>query len=72
MAAEYCAFVCTRISCWGLIFFSIFLFVYQHEFGFSFVTGVPVTPEATEELAQRIGFIRETQCMCPHVLLKRT
>ncbi|KAF5327330.1 hypothetical protein D9619_004013 [Psilocybe cf. subviscida] len=30
-------------------------------FGFSFVTGVPVTPEATEELAQRIGFIRETQ-----------
>ncbi|KAF8968040.1 hypothetical protein BDZ97DRAFT_1800604 [Flammula alnicola] len=31
------------------------------EFGFSFVSGVPVTPEATEELTRRIGFIRETQ-----------
>ncbi|KAF9048684.1 hypothetical protein BJ165DRAFT_1461737 [Panaeolus papilionaceus] len=29
-------------------------------FGFSFVTGVPTTPEATEELSTRIGFIRET------------
>ncbi|TEB34762.1 Trimethyllysine dioxygenase [Coprinellus micaceus] len=31
------------------------------KFGFSFVTGVPPTPEATEELSERIGFIRETQ-----------
>ncbi|KAF9526372.1 hypothetical protein CPB83DRAFT_466620 [Crepidotus variabilis] len=32
-----------------------------HKFGFSFVSGVPATPEATEELAKKIGFIRETQ-----------
>jgi trimethyllysine dioxygenase len=32
-----------------------------NQFGFSFVSGVPLTPEATEELSQRIGFIRETQ-----------
>ncbi|KAK7691147.1 hypothetical protein QCA50_006250 [Cerrena zonata] len=31
------------------------------KFGFSFVSGVPATTEATEELVQRIGFIRETQ-----------
>ncbi|KAI0703815.1 mitochondrial protein [Cytidiella melzeri] len=31
------------------------------KFGFSFVTGVPPTAEATEELATRIAFIRETQ-----------
>ncbi|KAI0073883.1 mitochondrial protein [Panus rudis PR-1116 ss-1] len=31
------------------------------KFGFSFVSGVPATTEATEELAKRIGFIRETQ-----------
>ncbi|EAU85593.1 mitochondrial protein [Coprinopsis cinerea okayama7 len=30
-------------------------------FGFSFVSGVPATPEATEELSEKIGFIRETQ-----------
>ncbi|PSS05511.1 hypothetical protein PHLCEN_2v3793, partial [Hermanssonia centrifuga] len=30
------------------------------KFGFSFVSGVPVTLEATEELSMRIGFIRET------------
>lgn len=30
------------------------------KFGFSFVSGVPVTLEATEELSKRIGFIRET------------
>jgi trimethyllysine dioxygenase len=30
-------------------------------FGFSFVTGVPATPEETEKLATRISFIRETQ-----------
>ncbi|KDQ59036.1 hypothetical protein JAAARDRAFT_68604 [Jaapia argillacea MUCL 33604] len=30
-------------------------------FGFCFVTGVPTTAEATEELSTRIGFIRETQ-----------
>ncbi|KAF9453445.1 Trimethyllysine dioxygenase [Macrolepiota fuliginosa MF-IS2] len=31
------------------------------QFGFSFISGVPSTPEATEKLAERIGFIRETQ-----------
>ncbi|KAF9106170.1 hypothetical protein BGX29_010315 [Mortierella sp. GBA35] len=31
-----------------------------HVYGFSFVSGVPVTVEATEELAKRISFIRET------------
>ncbi|KIP10456.1 hypothetical protein PHLGIDRAFT_84951 [Phlebiopsis gigantea 11061_1 CR5-6] len=31
------------------------------KFGFSFVSGVPATTEATEELSTRIGFIRETQ-----------
>lgn len=30
------------------------------KFGFSFVSGVPATPEATEELIKRISFIRET------------
>lgn len=34
----------------------------QETFGFCFVSGVPATPEATEELCGRIGFIRETQC----------
>jgi len=34
----------------------------QDRFGFSFVSGVPSTPEATERLVERIGFIRETQC----------
>ncbi|KAF9123572.1 hypothetical protein BGW39_008871 [Mortierella sp. 14UC] len=31
-----------------------------HVYGFSFVSGVPVTTEATEKLAERISFIRET------------
>ncbi|KAI8348498.1 Trimethyllysine dioxygenase [Mortierella sp. GBAus27b] len=31
-----------------------------HIFGFSFVNGVPVSTEATEALAKRIAFIRET------------
>ncbi|KAL0954688.1 hypothetical protein HGRIS_003639 [Hohenbuehelia grisea] len=31
------------------------------QFGFCFVSGVPATTEATEELSKRIGFIRETQ-----------
>ncbi|KAG9314929.1 Trimethyllysine dioxygenase [Chiua virens] len=31
------------------------------QFGFCLVSGVPATPEGTEELAKRIGFIRETQ-----------
>ncbi|KAG0359328.1 hypothetical protein BG005_001005 [Podila minutissima] len=31
-----------------------------HVYGFSFVSGVPVSTEATEELAKRISFIRET------------
>ncbi|PWN27280.1 Trimethyllysine dioxygenase [Jaminaea rosea] len=30
------------------------------QYGFSFVDGVPATPEATEELIKRIAFIRET------------
>ncbi|KAF7327436.1 hypothetical protein MKEN_00321500 [Mycena kentingensis (nom. inval.)] len=30
-------------------------------FGMCFISGVPPTPEATEELSQRIGFIRQTQ-----------
>ncbi|KAJ7039567.1 Trimethyllysine dioxygenase [Mycena alexandri] len=30
-------------------------------FGMCFISGVPPTPEATEELSRRIGFIRETQ-----------
>ena len=34
----------------------------QDSFGFSFVSDVPVSTEATEQLAERIGFIRETQC----------
>src|SRR5260221_1693609 len=41
---------------------SFMINISQHKFGFSFVSGVPTTPEATEELSQRIGFIRETQC----------
>lgn len=41
----------------------------QDKFGFSFVSGVPPTAEATEELATRIGFIRETQCEC-HWIVK--
>ncbi|CDO76998.1 hypothetical protein BN946_scf184298.g25 [Trametes cinnabarina] len=31
------------------------------KFGFCFISGVPATPEATEELSRRIGFLRETQ-----------
>jgi trimethyllysine dioxygenase len=31
------------------------------KFGFSFITGVPPTTGATENLSERIGFIRETQ-----------
>ncbi|KAF9426260.1 hypothetical protein BGZ94_006763 [Podila epigama] len=31
-----------------------------HVYGFSFVSGVPVTTEATEKLAKRIAFIRES------------
>ncbi|KAG1740383.1 Trimethyllysine dioxygenase [Suillus occidentalis] len=33
----------------------------EENFGFCFVSGVPATPEATEELCERIGFTRETQ-----------
>lgn len=39
----------------------------QDQFGFSFISGVPPTPEATEKLAERIGFIRETQCKRPEL-----
>ncbi|KIL59573.1 hypothetical protein M378DRAFT_14705 [Amanita muscaria Koide BX008] len=31
------------------------------KFGFCFVSGVPATPETTEELSRKIAFIRETQ-----------
>lgn len=34
----------------------------QDRIGFCFVSGVPATPEATEELSKRIGFVRETHC----------
>ncbi|KAG5642898.1 hypothetical protein DXG03_001905 [Asterophora parasitica] len=33
----------------------------QNKFGFTLIHGVPATPEATEKLIERIGFIRETQ-----------
>lgn len=42
---------------------------FKEKFGFSFVTGVPVTPEATQTLTERIGFIRETQCLFPCIFL---
>jgi hypothetical protein len=45
-----------------MFFDSFWITLSQHKFGFSFVSGVPATPEATEELSQKIGFIRETQC----------
>ncbi|OAX41988.1 Trimethyllysine dioxygenase [Rhizopogon vinicolor AM-OR11-026] len=41
--------------------FMLCLIIVQDKFGFCFVSGVPATPEATEELCHRIGFIRETQ-----------
>ena len=34
----------------------------QQTFGFCFVSGSPATPEGTETLVKRIGFIRETHC----------
>ena len=40
------------------------------KFGFSFVSGVPATPEATEELSRRIAFIRETQCRYRSLFVK--
>lgn len=49
-----------RIFCRSYMY--IWLIDLQDKFGFSFVSGVPATPEATEELSTRIGFIRETQC----------
>ena len=36
----------------------------QDKFGFCFISGVPATPEGTEKLSERIGFIRETKCTC--------
>ena len=42
--------------------------VIKDKFGFCFVSGVPETPEATEELCTRIGFIRETHCTLIHSL----
>lgn len=44
----------------------------KDEYGFCFVTGVPVTPEATEELIRRMSFIRETHCTCSLALLQLT
>ena len=43
-------------------FFPFMDFNTQHTFGFCFVSGSPHTPEATEALVKRIGFIRETHC----------
>ena len=45
--------------------FRIFQIAHSHQtpqdkFGFCFVSGVPPSPEATEELSTRIGFIRTT------------
>lgn len=34
----------------------------QHDFGFCFVTGVPATPENTEEVIRTIAPIRDTHC----------
>lgn len=34
----------------------------QNTYGICFVSGVPPTAEATEELSRRLGIIRETQC----------
>ncbi|KAG5340375.1 hypothetical protein C0989_001969 [Termitomyces sp. Mn162] len=33
-----------------------------NKFGFSLVQGIPVTPEDTQKLVERIGFIRQTHC----------
>ena len=43
----------------------------KDKFGFCFISGVPPTPEATEELSRRIGFIRETQCVCTNGILEQ-
>ena len=48
--------------CNTLLYSSSPNYLIKHKFGFSFVSSVPSTPEATEELCNRIGFIRETQC----------
>lgn len=34
--------------------------VQQNTYGFAFCSGIPPTPEATEQLIRRIAFIRET------------
>lgn len=44
----------------------------QDKFGFCFVTSVPPTPEATEGLSCRIGFIRETQCVFQIIFVDRS
>ena len=52
--------------------FSFFGLTYEKDkFGFCFISGVPPTPEATEELSRRIGFIRETQCLCSYGIVER-
>ena len=40
----------------------IYGFDAKQTFGFCFVSGSPATPEGTETLVKRIGFIRETHC----------
>ena len=51
-----------RSPCSSNNFICFFFHFVQSKFGFSFVSGVPATLEATEKLSRRIGFIRETQC----------
>lgn len=36
--------------------------MFQDQFGFCFVSGVPATTEDTEKLIRKINFIRHTQC----------
>lgn len=36
------------------------LMLYQYQWGFCFVDGVPIDPEKTKELIERIAFIRHT------------
>lgn len=54
------------VSLWRLLSSSMtiqqLIGVVKDRFGFCLVSGVPPTAEATEELAKRISFIRETQC----------
>lgn len=41
-------------------FKEVFLIYLKHNWGFSFVKGIPVDPESTKTLIERIAFIRHT------------